>query len=79
MGWNETEVGPWCSAQRLGKLVTHPALPFLLRGNFSSVEVPLDAEQCWLRGWDDCRHNEAAFSSSAVILMFLFHCFVKMS
>lgn len=52
-GWGEIEVGPSCSAQRLGKLVAHPALPFLVRKLFLAGKFPLDAEQYWLGKWDD--------------------------
>ena len=56
--------------ERLGKLVTHPTRPFLVKGPLSSWALPLGAEHCWLWGWGDAGRMKLSSPFCMVILRF---------
>ena len=65
--------------KRLVELVTHLALPFLGRKFFLVGKVPLGAEPCWLRGWDNHAELSSLPSFPVAVLRFLFHCVTDLS
>lgn len=55
-------------AKRLGKLVTHSALPSPVMGTLSSQGVLLGTKQCWPGEWDDAHKIKPFFSFLCVVI-----------
>lgn len=68
--WNWSGTSVQCS-QRVGKLVAHITLPFLMSVTLTG-EFPFGTEQCWLGGWDNADKIKLSFFFCVQLLSIFF-------